>query len=170
MVSNTGPKARILVAYYSYTGNTKRIAQALAERLRNSCDVEIMEIVPTRRRCYLHWLAYSFVADSEVEIENPEVELSQYDVVLLGFPKWTISCPPLNRFIRRLGSLDKPRFFLFMTCGGFDEQRFLDSLTRKLTKIGCNIAGSLTIERKQIQRETHYRSVDSFVKRIQYNR
>jgi hypothetical protein len=166
MASSTGQKARLLVAYYSYTGNTKRIAQALAERLRNF-DVGIVEIVPTRRRCYLHWLAYSFVPDSEVEIENPEVELSQYDVILLGFPKWTLSCPPLNRFIRKLRNLNRPRFYLFMTCGGFDEQRFLDSFTRKLTRIGCNITGSLTIERKQIQRETYSTSVDSFVKRIQ---
>jgi hypothetical protein len=167
MVSSTGQKARLLVAYYSYTGNTKRIAQALAERLRNFFDVEIVEIVPTRRRWYLHWLAYSFVPDSEVEIENPEVELSQYDGVLLGFPKWTFSCPPLNRFVRKLRSLNRPRFYLFMTCGGFDEQRFLDSFTHKLARMGCNVAGSLTIERKQIQRETYSESVDSFAKYIQ---
>ncbi len=167
MVSRTGQRARLLVAYYSYTGNTKRIAQVLADRLRNFFDVEIVEILPTRRRWYLHWLAYSFVPDSEVEIENPEVELSQYDVVLLGFPKWTFSCPPLNRFVRKLRSLNKPRFYLFMTCGGFDEQRFLASFTCKLARMGCNITGSLAIERKQIHRETYRESVDSFVKHIQ---
>ena len=167
MVSKTGQKARLLVAYYSYTGNTKRIAQILAERLQNSCDVETVEIIPTRKRCYFHWLAYSFVPDSEVEIDNSEIELSHYDVVLLGFPKWTFSCPPLNRFIRKLRSPNKPRFYLFMTCGGFDEQRFLDSFTRKLVRMGCDVAGSLTIERKQIHRETYPESVDSFAKYIQ---
>jgi len=167
MVSRTGQRARLLVAYYSYTGNTKRIAQVLAERLRNFFDVEILEIIPTRRRWYLHWLAYSFVPDSEVKIQNPEVELSQYDAVLLGFPKWTFSCPPLNRFIRKLRSLNKPRFYLFITCRGFDEQRFLDNFTHKLAKIGCNVAGSLTIERKQIHGETYRESVDSFAKYIQ---
>ena len=167
MVSNTTQKARLLVAYFSCTGNTKRIAQALAERLQKFCDVEIVEIVPTRKRHYLHWLAYSFVPDSEADIENPEVDLSQYDVVLVGFPKWTFSCPPLNRFIRRLRSLNKPKFYLFMTCGGFDDRRFLDSLTHKLVSMGCNIVGSLTIKRKQIQRETYCKSVDSYVERIQ---
>jgi hypothetical protein len=95
------------------------------------------------------------------------MELSRYDVVLLGFPKWTFSCPPLNRFIRKLRSHNRPRFYLFMTSGGFDDQRFLHSITHKLTKSGYNIVGSLTIERKQIQGETYYKSVDSFVKRIQ---
>jgi hypothetical protein len=167
MASSTGQKTRLLVAYYSYTGNTKRIAQALADRLQNFCDVETVEIAPTRKRCYLHWLAYSFVPDSEVDIENPEVELSHHDVVLLGFPKWTFSCPPLNGFVRKLRSPNKPKFYLFMTCGGFDEQRFLDSFTHKLARMGCNVAGSLTIERKQIQRETYPESVDSFAKYIQ---
>jgi hypothetical protein len=54
-----------------------------------------------------------------------------------------------------------------MTCGGFDEQRFLDSFTHKLARIGCDVAGSLTIERKQIHRETYPESVDSFAKYIQ---
>jgi hypothetical protein len=167
MVPNTGQKVRLLVAYFSYTGNTRRIAQAVVERFRDLCDVETVEIVPTRRRSYLHWLAYSFVPGSEVEIENPEIELSTYDAVLLGFPKWTFSCPPLNRFIRRLGNLAKPRFYLFMTCGGFDAQRFLDSMAYKLTKIGCTVVGSLMVRRKQIQRETYAESVDTFVERIQ---
>jgi len=167
MVASTRRETRLLVAYFSYTGNTKRIAQALSERLRESCNVEIVEIVPTHKRSYLHWLAYSFGPDSEVDIENPETKLSRYDVVLLGFPKWTFSCPPLNRYIRRLRSLGKPRFYLFMTCGGFDDQRFLNSMTRKLTKMGCNVVGSLTIRRKQIQNGTYAQSVDSFVKRLQ---
>jgi flavorubredoxin len=167
MVSSTSRKARLLIAYFSYSGNTRRIAEALMERLRNSCDVEIVEVAPTRKRSYLHWLAYSFVPDSEVEIENPEMELSRYDVVLLGFPKWTFSCPPLNRFIRKLRSRNKPRFHLFMTSGGFDEQRFLDNMTHKLTKMGCNILESLTVRRKQIQRETYVESVDSFARRVQ---
>jgi flavodoxin len=167
MVSNTTEKARLLIAYFSYTGNTKRIAQALVERLQNFCDVEIVEIVPTRRRCYLHWLAYSFVPDSEVDVENPEMELSHYDIVLLGFPKWTFSCPPINKFIRRLKSLNKPKFYLFMTCGGFDEQRYLDSFARKLISVGCNIVGSLMIKRKQIQGETFGKYIESFVEHMQ---
>ena len=167
MVPSTRREARLLIAYFSYMGNTRRIAQALSERLRKSYDVEIVEIVPTHKRSYLHWLAYSFVPDSEAEIENPETELSRYDVVLLGFPKWTFSCPPVNRYIRKLRSLSKPRFYLFMTYGGFDEQRFLNSMTGRLTKMGCNIVESLTIKRRQIQSGTYAQSVDSFAKRVQ---
>jgi len=166
MVPSNGRKAKLLIAYYSYTGTTRSVAQSLAERLREFFDIEIVEIAPTRARCYVHWLAYSFIPGAEVEIVTPEMELSKFDVVLLGFPKWTFSCPPLNRFVHKLKSLDKPRFYLFMTCGGFDDQRFLGNVTRKLAKTGCNVAGSLTIERKMIQRGTYRSSIDTFVKHV----
>jgi len=158
---------RVLVAYFSFTGNTRRVAEALSERLQRSYDVETLEIVPTRKRSYLHWLAYSFVPGSEAEIENPDVDLSVYGAVLLGFPKWTFSCPPLNRFIHKLRNVSGPKFYLFMTCGGFDQKRFLASITHKLTKMGCSVVESLTVRRKQIRKETYGVSVDSFVKRVE---
>lgn len=166
IVPSTRRKARLLVAYFSYTGNTERVAKALSERLRGTYDVETVEIVPTRKRSYLQWLAHSLAPGSEVEIENTEVELSGYNAVLLGFPKWTFSCPPLNRFVRKLRSVSSLKFFLFMTSGGFDDQRFLRSMTRKLTKIGCDVVESLTVRRKQIRTEAYGGSVDLFAKRI----
>ena len=164
---NASRRVKILVAYFSYTGNTRRVAQALSEKLRRSCDVDLMEVVPTRKRRYLHWLAYSFVPDSEVEIENPPVELSAYDAVVLGFPKWTLSCPPLNKFIRKLRGVSVPKFFLFMTCGGFDEDRFLRGLTRKLAGMGCNIVESLKVRRRKIFEETYDACVEAFSKRVE---
>jgi hypothetical protein len=164
MMPGLRQRGTLLIAYFSYTGDTRRIAEAFLERLRTSYDMDAVEIVPTRKRSYIHWLAYSFVPNSEVDIENAGTDLSRYDAILLGFPKWTFSCPPLNRFIRTLTNLNKPKFYLFMTSGGFDEQRFLDSLTHKLTKMGCNVAKSLTVKRKSVQRETYAQCVDSFVK------
>lgn len=160
-------KPRLLVAYFSYTGNTRRVAEALTKRLRTSCDVETVEIVPTRKRAYLHWLAYSFVPDSEVDIENPGIDVSAHHGVLLGFPKWTFSCPPLNRFIHKLSGITVPKFFLFMTCGGFDEERFLRSFGRKFARIGCNVVESLTVKRRQISGEAYRTLLESFVKKVE---
>jgi hypothetical protein len=60
----------------------------------------------------------------------------------------------INKFIHRLGDLNKPKFYLFMTSGGFDEQRYLDNFARKLVSMGCHIPGSLMVKRGQIQGET----------------
>ena len=161
------PRARLLVAYFSRTGNTKRVAQSLYERLRGVYEVELTEIAPRHARSYLHWLAYSFVPGSEVDVENRPTDLSSYDGVLLGFPKWTFSCPPLNRFIRNLSGLEVPKFFLFMTCGGFDEQRFIHSITRKLISMGCKVIESLTIKRKQVIQARFETYVEACARRVE---
>jgi len=166
-VSPTRRRARLLCAYFSYTGNTKRAMETLCVALREAFDVEIVEIVPKRKRSYLRWLAYSFVPGSEVEIDNQPMELSDYAGVVLGFPKWTFSCPPLNRFIRELTSVQVPAFFLLMTCGGFDEKRFMRTFTHELGEVGCNIVDSLTIRRKWIREGTYMAFMESFAKRIQ---
>jgi hypothetical protein len=163
MAPSLKEQPRLLVTYFSYSGDTRCVTEALVERLQGSANLEIVEILPTRNRSYGRWLAYSFIPNSEVDIANAEIDLSKYDAVLLGFPKWTLSCPPLNRFIHNLRNVDKPKVYLFMSCGGFDEQRFLSSFIRKLTKMGCNCSGSLMIRKKQIQRGTLGHSVDQFV-------
>jgi len=141
--------------------------ETLCAALRGALDVEIVEIMPKRKRSYLHWLAYSFVPGSEAEIRNQPMELSDYAGVVLGFPKWTFSCPPLNRFIRELAGVQVPSFFLLMTCGGFDERRFMRAFTHELRGIGCNVVNSLTIKRKWIREGTYIASVESFAKRIE---
>jgi len=166
-VPRAEPKPRLLLAYFSYTGNTRLVVHRLSPTLQGSCNVEITEIVPRRRRSYLHWLAYSFIPSSEVEIENPRMDLSSYDAVLLGFPKWTFSCPPLNKFIHKIAGLGVPKFFLFMTCGGFDEERFLRGLRRKLTAMGCNVVESLVVKDREIRDETYRASVDAFARLVE---
>jgi hypothetical protein len=167
MASSIEPRPRVLVAYFSYTGNTRIVAEALSENLQRSSDVNTVEIVPERNRSYLHWLMYSFVPRSEVEIKNPEVDLAGYDAVVLGFPKWTFSCPPLNRFIVRLRRVSGPKFFLLMTCGGFDDRRFLRSIKRKLVQTGCNVVESLTVKRNDVRRKEYGMAVDLFAKVVE---
>ncbi len=166
-MSRLGRRPRLLCAYFSYTGNTRRAVQFLCTALRATFEVDVVEIVPRHKRSYLHWLAYSFVPGSEVEIENQRMELSEYHGVVLGFPKWTFSCPPVNKFISKLASLQVPVLFLLMTCGGFDEKRFMRSLICRLQGIGCEVADSLTIKREWIHEGTHTILVEPFAKRIE---
>jgi hypothetical protein len=166
-VLGTRERKRVLITFFSYTGNTRQVARALSERLEKSCETQMVEIVPTRKRSYLHWLAYSFLPGSTVEIDNKPLDVSGYDAVLLGFPKWTLSCPPLNKLIHSLTGLTVPKFFLFMTCGGFDEDRFLRSLERGLQRIGCNVVECIKLKRRQISEGNYITDVDAFARQVE---
>ena len=96
---------KILVVYFSATGNTKRIAQIIA----SDKNADIFEIVPESP--YTAEDLNSKNPDSKVvkekadksirpKIKNSVENFSQYDVVFLGYPIWWGEAPRImNTFV-----------------------------------------------------------------------
>jgi flavodoxin len=114
---------KILVAYFSASGVTRRAAQALAEAA--SADVyEIRPAVPYTK-ADLNWMDKN--SRSSVEMDHPEsrpeiagrVEnMAQYDLILLGFPIWWHVAPTIiNTFLDSYDFSGK-KVVLFATSGG----------------------------------------------------
>ena len=103
--SSTGA-SKILVAYYSAQGHTKRVAEAAAEEL----NADLFEIVP--QEVYtendLDWTEEDSRVTREYEDESlRDTPLTQttpdnwadYDTVLIGYPIWwAIAAWPCNHF------------------------------------------------------------------------
>ena len=78
-----------LIVYFSYTGNTRMIAEKIRERL--NCDVlEIKTVIPYSKD-------YDTVVNDEQngeasnhlpEIQDINIDLSKYDEIILGTPVW----------------------------------------------------------------------------------
>lgn len=78
-----------LIVFFSYTGNTKMIANKIRERL--NCDIlEIKTVIPYSDD-------YETVVNDEQngeasnhlpEIQNINTDLSKYDEIILGTPVW----------------------------------------------------------------------------------
>lgn len=106
-----------LVLYYSRTGNTRKLATALAASL----DVPIAEIGCERYAGgllrYLH-AGYDSVRGNLPPIEVPPEARISHDYVLIGCPIWT-SHPalPIRRFLSDYGNLHHNIAF-FLTYGG----------------------------------------------------
>lgn len=134
-----------LVIYYSRTGSTHEVAQTITAAL----DAPTVErIRPVTGRRYPNWLLRSFVPGSRVAIEPTETTLSAYDAVFLGTPKWTLSCPPVTEYIERADFTDAT-VGLFMTYGGFDEERYLDDLVDRLQAAGATVPATLRVQRDE---------------------
>lgn len=106
-----------LVAYYSWTGNTAKVAKLLAETL--SADIEeILEVKP--RSGLLSFMAT--VVDSVPKRSPPilqaTINVADYDVVILGCPIWASNmATPMRTYIMQ----ENPRIkhvALFCTLGG----------------------------------------------------
>ena len=112
-----------LVAYFSATGTTKKVAEKLAEKT----GADLFEIEPAVKytKPDLNW--WNKNSRSSVEMRNkslrPEladkpIDLAPYRTVFLGFPIWWYVAPTLiNTFLESVDTKGK-RIVLFATSGG----------------------------------------------------
>ncbi|CAN1517295.1 FldA Flavodoxins [Rhabdaerophilaceae bacterium] len=108
---------KFLVAYYSWTGNTEKVAKLIAETL--SADIErIVEVEP--RGGFFAFPAA--VVDSLLKKSPPILQttknVADYDVVILGCPVWASNmATPMRTFILQ-ERLKIKQVALFCTLGG----------------------------------------------------
>ena len=114
-----------LVAYFSATGKTAKVAGKLAAGI----GADLYEIKPEVKyaKADLNWMNKN--SRSSVEMNNKsirpaiitgDVDVSGYDTVYLGFPIWWYVAPTLiNTFLENYDFAGK-KIVLFATSGGSD--------------------------------------------------
>ena len=115
--------SKTLVAYFSASGRTAKVAEKLAAEL----GADIYEIQPEVKytKADLNWMNKK--SRSSVEMNNKsirpaiitgDVDVSSYDTVCLGFPIWWYVAPTLiNTFLEAYDFSGK-KIVLFATSGG----------------------------------------------------
>jgi flavodoxin len=109
---------KILIAYYSKTGVTKRLAEKLSSKL----DAELEVLIDKKKRTgILGWIfgGRDGMKKIPTEIEKIKHDPSKYDVVLVGGPLWGFnSVAPASRtyLMQNIDKIRKVAFF--MTRGG----------------------------------------------------
>lgn len=112
---NTTSGGKVLVVYFSASGNTKRVAEDIAE----AAGGDLFEIVPTEvyTRDDLNWTN----SDSRVSREHDDESLrdvpltttevenwDDYDTVFIGYPIWWgIAAWPVDNFVKNNNFSDK---------------------------------------------------------------
>ncbi len=114
---------KALVAYFSATGVTKRIAEMLAE----SIDAKVFEIVPKQiyTKADLDWTNEDSRSSQEMKdkdcrpkIESRVRDMEKYDVVFLGFPIWWYREPSIIDTFIEEHNFDGKIIVPFATSGG----------------------------------------------------
>ncbi len=115
--------SKILVAYFSASGVTKKAAENLAQ----AAGADLYEIRPAvpYTPADLDWMDKKSRSSVEMNdkssrpaIADSNVEISQYDTIFLGFPIWWYVAPTIvNSFLESYDFSGK-RIILFATSGG----------------------------------------------------
>jgi flavodoxin len=124
---NQSGARKILVAYFSWGGNTRGIARQIQERTGG--DLFEIECVTPYSRNYNTCLDEALRdqrANARPALKTHVTNMAQYDIVLLGYPNWWASIPaPIASFLEEY-DLSGKTIIPFCSHGG---GRFGQSLT-----------------------------------------
>ena len=144
---------KTLVVYYSLTGKTDVVAQALAKEL--GADVRRVEDVekPSGTWWFMITGSFSAIRGVESEIKPIDTNLQEYGRVFVGSPVWGGSpSTPMNAFIAKADFTGK-EVIPFMTMGGDDASGALKKMSERIEKKGGKIVGSFALSTKKATSE-----------------
>lgn len=115
--------SKILVAYFSTGGVTKKVA----EKVAGIAGADLFEIEPQEHytRDDLNWMnkqSRSSIemnnSDSRPEIGNMVENMVIYDLVIIGFPIWWYTAPTIIKSFLESYDFSNKKIALFATSGG----------------------------------------------------
>ncbi len=149
-----GAKAmKTLVVYYSLTGKTEVVAQALAREL----GADLRRVEDAESRAPTWWLMVSgsmgALRGAQAPIKPIDTSLQAYERVFVGSPVWAGSpSTPINAFIGQADFSGK-QVVPFMTMGGKDAAGALRKMSERIEKKGGRVTGSFALSSGDVTNE-----------------
>lgn len=115
--------SRKLVAYFSASGTTAKVAEQLSEAI----GADVHEIRPKTKYTDsdLNWRDSNSRSSVEMknkkfrpEIADDKIDISQYDTIFVGFPIWWYVAPTIINTFLEAHDFSKKKIVLFATSGG----------------------------------------------------
>ena len=100
---------KVLVVYYSLTGNTKLIAEAIVD----SINADILELKPVKELnaesgMKYFWGGYQSTMKKKPKLKEFDINPLDYDLIIIGTPVWAWNIsPPLRSFLSKFSLSEK---------------------------------------------------------------
>ncbi len=153
---------RILVVYYSRTGRTQQIAEAIAAQL--NADIEPIRDGGRRLgfRGYLRSLLEA-MQKRVIRISAPTKDPSAYDLTILGTPVWARNmCSPMRAYISAQRHRFK-RIAVFCTQGGSGGTAVADKIAELCAR---RPAATLVLNEDEIKENQFSANLDRFAQSL----
>lgn len=145
---------RILIAYYSKTGNTETISNIIKEALESACEVDMLKIEMVKEYSdRLSHLNPRIFLDTVLS-RKPKIrsvrDMTPYDLVFVGAPNWYgRTAPPVNTFIEEMINCEGKKAIAFVS-SGWGRKSYADDLRRRLEKRGLKALMVLSLTLREI--------------------
>ena len=122
-----------LVVYFSFDGNTKFIAEKIADTLcADMIELRTSKKYPTEGFQKFFWGGKSVIFGEKPKLANKPIDISRYETIIIGTPVWAGSYSPLIKsFISQYQIQDK-RIALFASHAGGGAEKCFHKLKQAL--------------------------------------
>ncbi|MCV2371301.1 flavodoxin family protein [Roseateles oligotrophus] len=157
---------KTLLVYYSRSGNTRKLAQQLAEQ----CGADIEQIIDQRERTGL--VGYFRSALEALLGIRPPIHASKfkpqdYELIVIGGPIWfwNMASPVRSYVVQHGANFNRVAFFL--TCGGSGQEKVFADLERLCGRRAC---ARLALTEHQLHQYRQSSALGRFVKKFEQER
>jgi menaquinone-dependent protoporphyrinogen IX oxidase len=161
---------KIGILYYSRTGNTKKAAALIKEKVEEkNHDAELLEICSVKR--------YGFFGAGRVALKqepqpitNTKFDLKEFDAVLVGSPIWADKPAPfIKTFLQKAENIKGKPAGMFVTCAGAEKEKttIWDFIKEDLQNAGATLLDStLLLKMKKGTILEGKETIDTFIEEV----
>ena len=147
---------KVIIIYFSLTGNTQKLAMKIYEFLKSkNFDVSLFKL-ERKEKCSFWKNCFYAIFKNIIKIEKvPDIE--NYDLIFIGTPVWAGKITPYVRsFIKNIELKDK-KVFLFTTYGsGFLKDRAMKEFIKLVEEKGGKVIDKIELKGKNVESCTSY--------------
>lgn len=153
-----------LVVFFSLSGNTRFIAEAIAQAI----GADSLELKPTKELRGGNFMKHFWGGKQVVHKEKPELELleknaADYDQIVIGTPVWAFTFAPAVRTFFSQVKLAGKKIALFCCCDGM-AGKTIENMKKELA--GNELVGEIILKRTAKDREVNKAAAISWITQI----
>lgn len=85
---------KVLVTYFTHSGNTKVVAEKINKILEgNLFEIKTVGNYPVKYNLVVNQAKQEFTDQVRPELMNQIENIDDYDIIVLGYPMWWYTCP-----------------------------------------------------------------------------
>lgn len=141
-----------VIVYYSYSGNTQKVADVLTEYLKPQGEVDVIELKGLDESDKFLTQAARAFRHKRATIQPVNLDLSGYDLICMGTPVWAFGpAPAMNTYLDKCFGVEGKSVILFSTYGsGTGNERCLNYMQDILAKKGAKDFKKFSIQQFKV--------------------
>lgn len=143
-------KTRAIVVYFSLEGNSKYVADVIAEYMEaDTLRLEPAKDYPKGNVGKYFWGGKSVVFGDKPKLLSYNFNANEYDLIIIGTPVWAGSfTPPIKTFLRE-NDLKNKKIALFACNSGGDAEKCFNKLKKEIPNY--DVIATLTLANPKVK-------------------